>query len=162
VATPRYILDLRRSYGQGRLLLVGVSGVVVRDDLEPPRSHILLVRRSDTGRWSLPAGIVEPDEQPAATIVRELFEETRVRGRADRLALLTTDPELVYPNGDRCQYISITFRCSYLGGDAQVGDEECTEVAWFPTDQLPGELPALLRRRIATALADQDACVFDT
>jgi 8-oxo-dGTP diphosphatase len=161
VATPGYVLDLRRSYGQGRLLLVGVSGVVVRNDLEPGRSQILLVRRADNGKWSLPAGIVEPDEQPATTIVRELFEETRVRARADRLTLLTTDPELAYPNGDRCQYVSLTFRCSYLGGEAEVGDEESTEVAWFPTDQLPPELPRLHRRRIATALADHDACVFD-
>ena len=160
--TPSYILDIRRSYGQGRLLLPGVSAVVVRDDLEPGNSHILLLRRSDTGRWSLPAGIVEPDEQPATTIVRELFEETRVKARADRLALLTTDPELTYPNGDRCQYISMTFRCSYLAGKAQVGDEESIEVTWFRTDQLPDELPALLRRRIDTALADREACVFDS
>lgn len=160
--TPSYILDIRRSYGQGRLLLPGVSAVVVRDDLEPGNSHILLLRRSDTGRWSLPAGIVEPDEQPATTIVRELFEETRVKARADRLALLTTDPELTYPNGDRCQYISMTFRCSYLAGKAQVGDEESIEVVWFRTDQLPDELPALLRRRIDTALADREACVFDS
>ena len=162
MATPGYILDLRRSYGQGRLLLPGVSGVVLRKDLEPGGSHILLVRRADTGTWSLPAGIVEPDEQPAATIVRELFEETRVHARADRLALLTTDPEFAYPNGDRCQYISMTFRCSYLGGEAVVGDEESTAVAWFRTDQLPVDLPILLRRRIAIALADQEACVFDT
>jgi len=162
VPTPSYILDIRRSYGQGRLLLPGVSAVVVRDDLEPGNSHILLLRRSDTGRWSLPAGIVEPDEQPATTIVRELFEETRVKARADRLALLTTDPELTYPNGDRCQYISMTFRCSYLAGKAQVGDEESIEVVWFRTDQLPDELPALLRRRIDTALADREACVFDS
>jgi 8-oxo-dGTP diphosphatase len=162
VATPGYIVELRRAYGQGRLLLPGVSGVVVRDDLIPGRSHILLVRRSDSGKWSLPAGIVEPDEQPATTIVRELLEETRVHARADRLALLTTDPELTYPNGDRCQYISMTFRCSYLEGEAQVGDEESTEVAWFATDQLPPGLPALLRRRIASALADHEACAFDS
>jgi 8-oxo-dGTP diphosphatase len=161
VATPSYILDIRRSYGHGRLLLPGVSGVVVRNDIEPGRSHILLLRRADTGRWSVPAGIVEPDEQPATTIVRELFEETRVHARADRLALLTTDPELTYPNGDRCQYISMTFRCTYLGGEAEVGDEESTEVAWFGTDQLPPGLPDLLRRRIATALADREACAFD-
>jgi len=78
------------------------------------------------------------------------------------LALLTTDPELTYPNGDRCQYISMTFRCSYLAGKAQVGDEESIEVTWFRTDQLPDELPALLRRRIDTALADREACVFDS
>jgi 8-oxo-dGTP diphosphatase len=162
VPTPTYILDIRRSYGQGRLLLPGVSGVVVRDDIEPGRRHILLLRRADTGRWSLPAGIVEPDEQPATTIVRELLEETRVHVRAERLTLLTTDPELTYPNGDRCQYISMTFRCAYVGGEAQVGDDESTEVAWFRTDQLPPGLPALLHRRIAAALADRQVCVFDS
>jgi hypothetical protein len=55
----------------------------------------------------------------------------------------------------------MTFRCSYLEGEAQVGDEESTEVAWFATDQLPPGLPALLRRRIASALADHEACAFD-
>ena len=62
--TPDYILELRRHYGQGRLLLPGVDAVVLRTDLEPGRTHLLLTRRTDTGAWALPAGIVEPDEQP--------------------------------------------------------------------------------------------------
>ncbi len=84
VPTPDYILDLRRSYGHGRLLLPGVSAVVLRTDLgDPPEPHMLLTRRSDNGQWALPAGIVEPDEQPATTIVRELVEETRVGAEVD-------------------------------------------------------------------------------
>ena len=47
---PDYIAAIRRAYGQGRLLLPGVSAVVLRDDLEPARVHLLLTRRSDTGR----------------------------------------------------------------------------------------------------------------
>ena len=58
--TPDYIADIRRSYGHGLLLLPGVSAVVV--DGESGAERILLVRRADSGRWSLPAGIVEPDE----------------------------------------------------------------------------------------------------
>jgi 8-oxo-dGTP diphosphatase len=161
VPTPEYIAAIRRVYGQGRLLLPGVSAVVIRDDLEPGRVHLLLTRRSDTGRWSLPAGIVEPFEQPAASMLRELEEETRVTAEVERLALLRTDPDVVYPNGDRCQFIAMCFRCRYVSGEAQVGDEESTEVAWFAADDLPDELTDIQQRRIRCALEDRNDCVFD-
>jgi 8-oxo-dGTP diphosphatase len=161
VATPDYIAAIRRVYGQGRLLLPGVSAVVLRDDLEPGRMHLLLTRRSDTGRWSLPAGIVEPSEHPAAAILRELLEETRITAEVERLALLRTDPDVVYPNGDRCQFVAMCFRCRYVSGQAQVGDEESIDVAWFPADELPEELNDIQRRRISCALQERDDCVFD-
>ena len=104
---------------------------------------------------------MEPSEQPAATIVRELFEETRVTVQVERLALLTTDPDVVYPNGDVCQFVAMCFRCRYVSGVAQVGDEESIDVAWFATDELPEELSEIQRRRIRCALADRDSCVFD-
>ena len=159
--TPQYILDLRRMIGTAPLLLPGVSAVVVREDLEPGRRHLLLNRRTDNGRWSLPAGIVEPGEQPAAAIVREVLEETGVIARADRLALLTAEPEFRYANGDRVQYIAMCFRCSYVSGEAVVADEESTAVAWFATDELPDDLGPMQLRRIECALADQEATVFD-
>lgn len=160
--TPDYILDLRRSYGSGRLLLPGVSAVVVRTNLGgPDQRHILLTKRSDNGRWSLPAGIVEPDEQPAATLVRELVEETRVDIEVTRLALVSMDPDLTYPNGDVCQFLSLTFHCRYLDGEAQVGDDESTEVRWFAIDDLPAGLSERQLRRISCGLAEQGECVFD-
>jgi ADP-ribose pyrophosphatase YjhB (NUDIX family) len=161
VPTPEYIAAVRSTYGRGRLLLPGVSVVVLRRDLEPGQVHLLLARRSDTGLWSLPAGIVEPSEQPATAALRELQEETRITAEVERLALLTTDPDVVYPNGDRCQFVSMCFRCRYVSGDAQVGDEESLEVAWFRTDELPGELSDIQRRRIHCALQERDDCVFD-
>ena len=159
--TPDYIARIRRVYGQGRLLLPGVSAVVLRRDLEAGQVHLLLTRRSDTGRWSLPAGIVEPFEQPAAAALRELLEETRITAAAERLVLLSTDPDVVYPNGDCCQFVSMCFRCRYVSGEAQVGDEESTEVAWFRADDLPDEVSDIQRRRIHCALQDREDCVFD-
>jgi ADP-ribose pyrophosphatase YjhB (NUDIX family) len=159
VPTPPFILDLRRSYGSGLLLLPGVCAVLARDDLEPGRTHVLLVRRSDTGAWSLPAGIVEPGEQPATSLVRELYEETRVVARADRLAWLVADPDLVYPNGDRCQFITMVFRCSFLSGEAQVGDDESQEVGWFATDALP-ELDDRQLQRLEHGLSADERCAF--
>jgi 8-oxo-dGTP diphosphatase len=161
VPTPDYIATIRRVYGPGRLLLPGVSTVVVRNDLEPGQIHLLLTRRTDTGRWSLPAGIVEPSEQPAAAALRELLEETRITAHVERLALLTTDPDVVYPNGDTCQFVSMCFRCRYVSGEAQVGDEESTEVSWFAASELPEDLGDIQIRRICCALEDRDDCVFD-
>jgi ADP-ribose pyrophosphatase YjhB (NUDIX family) len=161
VSTPDYVLSLRRAYGQGRLLLPGVSAVVVRDDLDVPGPRILLNRRSDSGQWSLPSGIVEPDEQPAAALAREVAEETCIEVHVERLALLVTEPEMTFGNGDRCQFISMTFRCRYRSGTAAVGDDESTAVDWFAVDELPAGLRDRDRRRIAAALSGQDACVFE-
>jgi 8-oxo-dGTP pyrophosphatase MutT (NUDIX family) len=159
--TPPYILELRRSHGHGLLLLPGVCGVVVRDDLEPGRRHVLLVCRSDTGAWELPAGIVEPGEQPATTIERELLEETCVVAVAERLVWLSADPEVVvYPNGDRCQYLTTVFRCRYVCGEARVGDEESTEVVWADLAALPPLTPDQ-HRRIRYALEDTERTRFE-
>jgi len=159
VPTPDYILAIRRSYGHGLLFLPGVSGVVL--DGEPGGERLLLVRRVDTGCWSLPSGVVEPGEQPADTLIREVAEEACVQIRPERLALLSVDDELTYPNGDRCQYVSMTFRCRYLGGEARVGDEESTEVRWFAVNALP-ELSPREQRRVACACSADAATVFDT
>ncbi len=157
---PEFILQLRRRTGHDRLLLTGVCAVVLRDDGRAVPS-VLYGRRSDNGRWALPSGIVEPGEQPATTLVREVYEELRVRVEAERLALVTADPDITYPNGDVCQFVSLTFRCRYLGGEAEVGDDETLEVAWRPADDPPADLDPLQRRRLAIALADDSACVFD-
>ncbi len=156
--TPDYITELRQVWGQRPLLLPGVSGVVLRG--APGHEQVLLGQRSDNGCWSVPAGIVEPGEQPADSLVRELWEETRVRVVVERLVSLIADPEVTYPNGDRCQYISMTFRCRYVSGEAAVGDEESLAVGWFDVDALPDDVSERGRQRITTALSGDPACAF--
>ena len=155
--TPDYITELRQVWGQRPLLLPGVSGVVLRGD--PGHEQVLLGQRSDNGCWSVPAGIVEPGEQPGTCIQREILEETRVAARVERLALLRTDAPKAYPNGDRCQFLSMTFRCAYVGGDAAVGDDESTAVGWFGLDALP-DLGDRDRSRIEAALPERGETIF--
>jgi 8-oxo-dGTP pyrophosphatase MutT (NUDIX family) len=133
MAIPAYVTALRSRIGHGLLLLPGVTGVV-RDE----HGRVLLARRRDNGRWSVPAGMIEPGEQPADAVLREVFEETGVRAVIDGVGGVATHP-VEYPNGDRCEYLNVWFRCHAAGGTARVGDDESTEVGWFA----PGDLPEL-------------------
>ena len=152
MATPDFIREIRATAGHQLLLLPGVSAVVFDDE-----GRVLLGRRADNGKWSIIGGIPEPGEQPAVTAVREVYEETAVRCVAERVVLVQAlRKPVTYPNGDRCQYMDITFRCRAVGGTARVNDDESLEVGWFSADALP-ELKEFALFRIKQALAEGPA-----
>ena len=95
---------------------------------------------------------MDPGEQPAETVVREVYEETAVHVVPERVTSVLTQPAVTYPNGDRCEYVDITFRCRAIGGEARVNDDESLAVAWFALDDLP-PVADLIRHRIECALA---------
>jgi 8-oxo-dGTP pyrophosphatase MutT (NUDIX family) len=154
VPTPEFILTLRDMIGVHPLWLPGVKAVVTDDG-----GRLLLVRRADNGRWTVPAGIVEPGEEPAATAVREVLEETGVTVRVSHLAGVGTTAPVVYPNGDRAQYLDVVMACVYVSGDARVNDDENLDVRWFELDALP-DLPPLHRRAVEWALDVDRAAHF--
>lgn len=141
-----YVAALRRNVGHGLLFLPGVTAVVFDTD-----GRLLLGRRADNGRWALVAGVMDPGEQPAETAVREVYEETAVHVVPERITSVLTQPPTTYPNGDRCEFVDITFRCRAVGGEARVNDDESLEVGWFALGDLP-PLAELTRRRIEWSL----------
>lgn len=155
--TPEFILSLRQKVGHESLWLSGCKAVVfrdVQDDCGAAVREVLLARRSDTGGWSVPAGINEPGEEPADTAVREVLEECGVHVRPVRVAGVGTTPHITYPNGDQAQYLDVVLVLDYVGGTAHVGDEENLDVAWFPVrtaDRTP-EVPDGHRRALRWAL----------
>jgi len=140
VPTPDFVLDLRRRVGHDLLWMPGVTAVIRRDD------RVLLVRRSDNGRWTPVTGIVDPGEEPAVAARREALEEACVEVRVDRLASTGATAPMTYPNGDRSVYLDLTFACTWVSGEAAVGDEESTEVGWFDRDALPSMSEEMLAR----------------
>lgn len=147
---PDFVVALRSRVGTDLLWMPGVSAVVVHDD-----GRLLLGRRSDNGLWAVVSGILEPGEQPAIAAVREVLEETGIVAVVQGLAAVASDAETVhYENGDRAQYLDLTFLCRAVGpGDPWVGDDESTDVGWFAHDALPDTLARSSRTRIAHALA---------
>ncbi|WP_430791365.1 NUDIX hydrolase [Actinoplanes sp. G11-F43] len=143
-ASP-YVTELRGKVGSGLIMFPTVSAVIFND-----RDEILLHQRSDTGRWTLVAGMMDPGEQPADTVIREVEEETGVRVEIQRLAGIALH-EVTYPNGDLCHMVNSWYRCRPLTGTARVNDTESLAVGWFPLDGLP-DLSPYARHRIRTAL----------
>jgi 8-oxo-dGTP diphosphatase len=142
-----YLQGIRSRIGHDFLLLPGVSAMVFND-----KDQLLLGRRSDNGRWSIIGGIVDPDEEPADAVVREVLEETGVTVKVDRVSGVYTSRRLTYPNGDLAQYVTIAFRCSVVSGSPCVNDDESLEVAYFSVNNLPADIHPDYVQRIHDAL----------
>ena len=151
-----YQRDLRAKIGHALLLQPGVAAVIVN-----AAGQVLLQRRSDDGEWGLPGGALEPGEEPAEALVREVREETALEVVPERIVGVYAGPDFFvrYPNGDEAAVLSITFACRPLAGEPRVNDDESLDVRYFA----PDALPAMARRhhiRIADALRNDPRARF--
>ncbi|HEX3822858.1 MAG TPA: NUDIX domain-containing protein [Mycobacteriales bacterium] len=107
---------------------VGV-GVVVHDE----EGRLLLVRRGvepAAGKWALPAGFVNADEDPREAAGREALEETGFEVSVGKVIE-------VYPGeaGSGVTFF-ISFEAAIVGGTLCAGDD-ATDVGFFGMDALP-------------------------
>lgn len=102
--------------------LVAVGAIALSDD------RLLMIRRGHgpgAGEWSVPGGKVEPGELVAEAVVRELAEETGLRGVCGELAGVA---EIIGPE----YYVILDHWVTVLeDGDPVVGDG-AAEAAWVP------------------------------
>ena len=152
---PDYVLKLRTKIGTDPLWVPGVSGVVVYAG-----GRVLLAQRADNRQWALVSGMLEPGEQPARGLVREIFEETAVVAEPERVVSVGAVGPFTYPNGDVCEFLDVVFLCRYVSGTARVNDDESLAVGWFGLDELP-ELMAGHLTSIHRALAPAEAAHFE-
>ncbi|TDC21259.1 NUDIX domain-containing protein [Streptomyces sp. 8K308] len=116
--------------------------------------RILMIRRSDNGRWALPGGGHDAGEYIADTVVRETKEETGIDVEVINLSGIYTDPGhvMLYDDGEARQQFSLCFRAKPVGGEVRTSSET-TEVRWVtPADLSELDIHPTMLMRIRHAL----------
>lgn len=106
--------------------------------------HVALVERGNEpykGRWALPGGFVEQDEDLADAAARELEEETGIQSEAAELAQLGAygAPE----RDPRMRVVTVAFWTIQPGLSELRGGSDAASARLIPVDQVlsdPGEL----------------------
>lgn len=108
--------------------VVGVAVVLV------DAGQVLLVRRATgkyRGKWCIPCGYVEWNEDVRIAAVREVHEETGL----DVRLLGVCDVRSNFHDPER-QTVGVWFWGQCVGGEIQVGDD-VDAAAWYALDRLP-------------------------
>lgn len=101
--------------------------------------RFLVTRRSAVDdymplKWDLPGGTVDPGETLEDALVREVFEETKIKVDIERLLYaytnLATLPER--------QTFQTVFLCRYVGGDVQLDPDDHDQFVWATKDDIDG------------------------
>jgi ADP-ribose pyrophosphatase YjhB (NUDIX family) len=141
--------------GKHGRLAVGCSASI----FDLTRQKILLIRRTDNSRWSVPGGYMEPGESVAEACAREVWEETGPHVRVGRLISVYSTPHILleYSDGNRIRLVILHFEAEPTEGELCIGGET-TEIGYFAladTEQM--EIGEMDRLRIADAFAAQTA-----
>lgn len=97
--------------------------------------HILMVRETADGRWTLPGGWIDLGESAAYAAEREVLEETGMKVTAEKLAAVFDKRRHDHPPAPHHAYL-LFFLCRLEGGSL-TPSIETSEVGWFPADRLP-------------------------
>ena len=127
-----YVLRLREKVGHDLIVMPSVT-VLLFDE----RNRVLLVRHSDRGVWVAPGGMVEPDEDPHETALREMREETGLDVDIVGILGVFGGPEfrVTYTNGDRVGYVMTVYEARLRTGEPTPDDEETLDIGFFSKDE---------------------------
>ena len=149
-----------------RLPTLTLTTDIVIFTIRDQRLEILLIQRGNPpfqGRWALPGGLVEPDEDVDVCARRELEEETGVTGLS--LEQLHT---FGAPHRDpRGRIVTVAYYTMVRAGHLKPprAGSDAAGVGWFALDGLPdlafdhAEIVSLARRRLKARL-DQSPAAF--
>jgi len=123
---------LEREFSAGGVLVKRIKG----------RPHLAAIRPQGRpeGLWALPKGNLDPGEGPAETAVREVWEETGVRGR---LVEKLGDVKYTYTRRSGVRVFKVVSFYLLTAGQGRIGEieermrVEVAEARWLPLDEAP-------------------------
>lgn len=133
---------------------VSAGGLIVDRGGAVPQGA-LIGRLDRRGRllWSLPKGHLEAGETAEDAAIREVEEETGIRGRV--LSKLGVIDFWFVAGGARIHKTVHHFLLEAESGELSDADVEVDEVAWVPLDELPERLAYDTERKLMTKLPEQ-------
>ena len=138
--------------GLRRVEETSAGGLVVdRTDGTPRVALIGRVDRRGRLLWSLPKGHLEDGETAEDAAIREVEEETGIRGRV--VASLGTIDYWFVAEDRRIHKTVHHYLLEASGGELSDADVEVDEVAWVPLGELAGRLAYAGERRLAETAA---------
>jgi 8-oxo-dGTP diphosphatase len=95
--------------------------------------NILLLRRRDNDRWTMPGGTLDFGESLTDCATREVLEETGLQIRIMGLIGTYTDPHILiaYSDGEVRQEFTFVYGAEIESGELKI-DGESKEAAWVP------------------------------
>ena len=111
---------------------ISSGGVIFRrsDDIE-----VALISAKGKKTWSLPKGLIDRNESPAATALREVREESGLHGEIiEKIGQISY---WYFVDEDRIKVNKMVhfFLLKYIKGNTEDHDHEVDEARWFPIDQ---------------------------
>jgi 8-oxo-dGTP diphosphatase len=134
------------------------GGVLVRTIRGRPMLAAIRPQGKPAGVWALPKGNLDPGEKPAETAVRDVWEETGVRGTVlEKLG----DVKYAYTRRDGERTFKIVSFFLLRAGRGRIGeiDErmrvEVAEARWLPLEEAPRLLAYKGEREMAAKALDR-------
>ncbi|HEX4229266.1 MAG TPA: NUDIX domain-containing protein [Bryobacteraceae bacterium] len=109
---------------------IHLAAAVALFDLD---GKILLLRRKDNDKWTMPGGTLDFGESLTDCAVREVREETGLQIRITGLIGTYTDPHILieYSDGEVRQEFTLVYAAEIESGVLKI-DEESKEAVWAP------------------------------
>ena len=85
--------------------------------------------------WCLPKGLIDVGEVPEKTAIREVAEETGLKGRIIEKLGEITYWYYIKEENIKCRKTVHFFLMEYEGGDVSNHDWEVDDASWFPIDE---------------------------
>jgi 8-oxo-dGTP pyrophosphatase MutT (NUDIX family) len=136
-----YILQLRQFIGHRPILMVGAAALILDQ-----QNRLLMMRRSDIGRWGIPDGAMEHGKVVENAARREALEETNLEIGEMSLFGVFSGLELYYkyPGGDEVYNVSIVYMSHDWRGEIKLNAEH-SEWQWFHTSEIPQDISPPIR-----------------